>query len=87
MTAKHFIILKSIFYSTMDLNRCFLDVPSFKQGKRVYQRIKYLENEGYILIIRDKGVRNIYRITQKGVNFVMGVIPQLEFDNIYEHRI
>ena len=87
MTAKHFIILKSIFYSTMDLNRCFLDVPSFKQGKRVYQRIKYLENEGYILIIRDKGVRNIYRITQKGVNFVMGVIPQVEFDKIYENRI
>lgn len=87
MTAKHFIILKSIFYSTMDLNRCFLDVPSFKQGKRVYERIKYLENEGYILIIRDKGVRNIYRITQKGVNFVMGVIPQVEFDKIYENRI
>jgi hypothetical protein len=87
MTAKHFIILKSIFYSTMDLNRCFLDVTSFKQGKRVYQRIKYLENEGYILIIRDKGVRNIYRITQKGVNFVMGVIPQVEFDKIYENRI
>jgi predicted transcriptional regulator len=71
----------------MDLNRCFLDVTSFKQGKRVYQRIKYLENEGYILIIRDKGVRNIYRITQKGVNFVMGVIPQVEFDKIYENRI
>lgn len=87
MTAKHFIILKSIFYSTMDLNRCFLDVPSFKQGKRIYERIKYLENEGYILIIRDKGVRNIYRITQKGVNFVMGVIPQVEFDKIYENRI
>jgi predicted transcriptional regulator len=71
----------------MDLNRCFLDVPSFKQGKRFYERIKYLENEGYILIIRDKGVRNIYRITQKGVNFVMGVIPQVEFDKIYENRI
>jgi len=87
MTNKHFIILKSIFYSTMDLNRCFLDAPSFKQGKRIYERIKYLENEGYILIIRDRGVRNIYRITQKGVNFVMGVIPQVEFDKIYEHRI
>lgn len=87
MTNKHFIILRTIFYSTMDLNRCFLDVTSFNQGKRIYERIKYLENEGYITIIRDKGLRNIYRITQKGVNCVMTVIPQVEFDKIYEHRI
>lgn len=87
MTAKHFTILKTVFYSTMDLNRTFLDVTSFKQGKRVYERIKYLENEGYITIIRDRGLRNIYRITGKGVNFVMLKIPQGEFDEIYEHRI
>lgn len=87
MTPKHFTILKTVFYSTMDLNRTFLDVTSFKQGKRVYQRIKYLENEGYITIIRDKGLRNIYRITSKGVNFVMLSLPQVEFDKIYEDRI
>ena len=87
MTAKHFLILRAIFYSTMDLNRCFLHLPSFKQGKRVYQRIKYLENEGFITIIRDRGMRNIYRITPKGVDFVMLKIPQVEFDEIYEHRI
>lgn len=87
MTPKHFTILKTVFYSTMDLNRTFLDVTSFKQGKRVYQRIKYLENEGYITIIRDKGLRNIYRITNKGVNFVMLSLPQVEFDKIYEDRI
>lgn len=87
MTAKHFLILRTIFYSTMDLNRCFLNLSSFKQGKRVYQRIKYLENEGYISIIRDRGMRNIYKITGKGVDFVMLKIPQLEFDQIYENRI
>lgn len=87
MTAKHFLILRAIFYSTMDLNRTFLDVTLFKQGKRVYQRIKYLENEGFITIIRDKGMKNIYRITSKGVDFVMLKIPQIEFDEIYENRI
>lgn len=87
MTAKHFLILRSIFYSTMDLNRCHLDLTTFKQGKRVYQRIKYLENEGFISIIRDRGMRHIYRITKKGVDCVMLNIPQLEFDQIYEDRI
>lgn len=87
MTQKEFTILKAIFYSTMDLNRCFLHLPSFKQGKRVYQRIKYLENEGFITIIRDRGMRNIYRITGKGVDCVMLNLPQPEFNELYDTRI
>lgn len=87
MNNRHFTILRMIFYATTDRNICVMDATTLGQGKRVYNRIKYLENEGYINVIRDKGCRNIYRITGKGVNFVMGNLPYQEFEKLYENRI
>ncbi len=71
MNNKTFQILKRIYYNTLENKFCKLNAKSFKQGKKFYGRVKLLENMGYILVVREKGEDNLYRITDTGLKQVM----------------
>jgi len=71
MNNKKIAILKTIFDSTTQSKVCMLDASSFKQGKKIYRRIKELEKDELIFVFRSKGEPNLYRMSDKGVKYLI----------------
>lgn len=75
MNSKQFQIVKTIYYNTLEKRYCVIKMESLNQGKRFYKRIKELEQMGYILVSRESGEPNLYRLTDAGLLHVVSNIP------------
>lgn len=71
MTIKEFTILKTIFNKTQTKRFCTLSPSEVKQAKKMYRRVMTLQDDGYITVYKQKGESNLYRITDKGINYLM----------------
>ena len=81
MNNKQFQILKTIYFNTLEYRYCKLKSSSLKQGKKIYQRVKDLEKMGYILVIREKGESNLYRLTDAGLK---QVVDDITYSQIFQ---
>lgn len=75
MNSKQFQILKTIYYNTLEKRYCNIKSESLNQGKKFYKRVKELENMGHILVFREPGESNLYRLTDAGLLHVVSNIP------------
>jgi predicted transcriptional regulator len=71
MTTKQFQILSTIFNKTTNRMFCTLSPKEVSQAKKMYRRVKELHNQDYIDVFRGKGECNLYRITDKGIRYLM----------------
>lgn len=81
MNNKQFQILKTIYFNTLEFRYCKLNASSLKQGKKIYRRVKDLERMGYIIVIREKGQSNLYRLTDAGLK---QVVDDITYSQIFE---
>ena len=67
ISKKEFRIMKSIYFKTTSERFCTIQWKEIGQGKRFYQRVKNLEENGIIQVFREVGEPNLYRLTDLGL--------------------
>lgn len=61
--------------SRRDSKLSWLDRKDFSMNEKTFwNRIKYLEEGGYINVIRHSGVKNLYSLTEQGSNEVKEIV-------------
>jgi len=78
MTTKQKSILKTLFQRTNGKVSTTLFPNEISQHKRFYERIRTLEQEGYLIVFRSKGEPSKYLLTDKGIITLMLIYPEQE---------